>query len=561
MDEARINHTYENHTYEPLQLDSDRIDGGRRRWRPLAAGLVLGLVLGALVGGLYGAHRPASYRATTALSVLPDTIVNSAQGQNSPTLDATSYIQSQLVVLNGSRLAAQVQRQLKLSSSPDVSSVQIGQSYVVQVTATAGSAQQALSVASATASAYAKLRSQQLTAELNSSVKSLETQISDVRSSLAAAQLAPGLTPSETAQETEYERLLGVDSSLKLALPQVNRLVTVLSPASLSRSSLSPTVKDLVGGAILGALLGLALMIGLRRATSRIRTVGDLASLGVPVLLPVVERRSARGRRNPAVWRGGPGRLLAARLSGNSTEGAEPIIVVAATPGVGASFVAATIAGGLTERGPVLLVLAAEIANGSRRRRLDAATGTAAGTVRPPELLGETVRLLGEPMPSTVPGVWLLPGRQESEGLRGVLPSTRSGLLSDVSRRATAAGWQVVIDAPALSDSDLALDCAAGGAVTALVVGRGSSRPAEVLSAAELFRARGTRFAGAVLNDAPRGMALWRRHRDAPESSIAQLLSDSDEPRVHASASTRSHAIRAGESSSIGGVRPEDGGV
>ncbi len=556
MAEARINHTY-----EPLQVDSDRIDGGRRRWRPLVAGLVLGLMLGALVGGLYGAHKPASYRATTALSVLPDTVVNSAQGQNSPTLDATSYIQSQLVVLNGSRLAAQVQQQLKLSSSPDVSSIQIGQSYVVQVTATAGSAQQALSVASATASAYAKLRSQQLTAELNSSVKSLETQISDVRSSLALAQLAPGLTPSETAQETEYERLLGVDSSLKLALPQVNRLVTVLSPASLSRSSLSPTVKDLLGGAILGALLGVALMIVLRRAMSRIRTVGDLASLGVPVLLPVVERRSARGRRNPAAWRGGPGRLLAARLSRNHTEGVEPIIVVAATPGVGASFVAATIAGGLTERGPVLLVLAAEIVNGSRQRRLDAATGTAAGAIRPPELLGETVQLLGEPMPSTVPGVWLLPGHQESDGLRGVLPSTRSGLLADVSRRATTAGWHVVIDAPALSDSDLALDCAADGAVTALVVGRGSSRPAEVLSAVELFQARGIRFAGAVLNDAPRGRALWRRHRDAPESSIAQLLSNSDEPRLHASASTRSPAIRTGESSSIGGVRPEDGGV
>lgn len=556
MDEARISHTY-----EPLQLDSDRIDGGRRRWRPLAAGLVLGLVLGALVGGLYGAHRPASYRAAAALSVLPDTVVNSAQDQNSPTLDATSYIQSQLVVLNGSRLAAQVQQQLKLSSSPDVSSIQIGQSYVVQVTATAGSAQQALSVASATASAYARLRSQQLTAELNSSVKSLQTQISGVRSSLALAQLAPGLTPSETAQETEYERLLGLDSSLKLALPQVNRLVTVLSPAALSRSSLSPTVKDLLGGAILGALLGLALMIVLRRATSRIRTVGDLASLGVPVLLPVVERRSTRGRRNPAAWRGGPGRLLAARLSGNSTEGVEPIIVVAASPGVGASFVAATIAGGLTERGPVLLVLAAEIVNGSRQRRLGAATGAAASAIRPPELLGETVRLLGEPMPSTVPGVWLLPGDQESDGLRGVLPSTRPALLADVSRRATTAGWQVVIDAPALSDSDLALDCAAGGAVTALVVGRGISRPAEVLSAAELFQARGTRFAGAVLNDAPRGMALWRRRRDTPESSIAQLLSDSDEPRAHASASTRSPAIRTGESSSIGGVRPEDGGV
>ncbi len=121
-------------------VDSDRVDGGRRPWRPAATVLVAGLLLGALAGGFYGAGKRTSYRAVISLSVLPGSAVTSqvpGTPAGAPSQDATSFIQSQLVVLNGAPLRSQVQQQLKLRVPPDLSSTQIAQTYVVQVAANA----------------------------------------------------------------------------------------------------------------------------------------------------------------------------------------------------------------------------------------------------------------------------------------------------------------------------------------------------------------------------------------------------------------------------------------
>ncbi|MCW2529031.1 MAG: Chromosome partitioning ATPase, Mrp family, contains Fe-S cluster [Pseudonocardiales bacterium] len=498
---------------EPRGVDSDRVDGGRRPWRPVLTCVVIGLLIGGLIGGLYGARKVATHQATTALSVNPDSSVNTQLAQNNQNIDATSFIQSQLVVLNGSPLAASVEQQLGLKSSPTLSSTQVGSSYVVQVQATAGSSSDAVRIATAAADIYARQRSQQLAAGINASVASITAQLTTVQANLAAAQAGrpanSGLTPSETALQTEYQRLLGVNSALSLALPQVDRVVTVLSPASASGASLSATTKDLIGGAAIGALLGLVALLIVRRTIARIRTVGDVSALGVQVMLPVVTRR--RAFTNPNSWSSSSGRLLAARLAGQAQSPREPLIVVGATAGVGTSFAAATVAAGLAERGPVLLVLAAEAVNGSHGRVVQPAP---TDRDRPQPTQGDpdsVADLIALAVPSVIPGVWLMPCGDEFEQLRDAAPWARSEILSDVLTRASAAGWLVVFDAPAMNESDLALDCAGDHSIIALVVGRDLSRPADVLSAAELFDSYGSRFAGVILNDVPRRFMRRRR--------------------------------------------------
>jgi Mrp family chromosome partitioning ATPase len=514
--------------YQSRGVDSDRIDGDRRTWRAMTVLLVLGLIIGGGLGGFYGKSRPASYVATVALSVLPDSAVSAQQVQGSPTIDATSFIQGQLVVLNDSQIAAQVQQQLKLVSRPAISAKQVGQSYVVQVTGTAGVRTEALDVATAAATTYAKQRAQQLAASINASIKSIAQQVSDTQKKLTAAErLTPtitALTPTETALQTTYEQLLSQSSSFKLALPQVNKVVTVLSPASINGSSLSATTKYGLAGALLGALAGLALLILVRRVTPRVRSLGDVAALGVPVLLPVLGRRSARSRRGAAGWRSSGGRLLAARLTGHAAN-AQPVIIVGATSGVGTSFVAASVAAGLAERGPVLLVLAAELVSGPRSRELmGSSLPSTAGLA--PSNYAEVDDLIHRARRTVIGGVWMLPFGAEFPELSEALPSSRPALLADILHRATAAGWLVVVDAPALSESDLALECAASSGVTTLVVGRGVSRAADVLSASELFDANNIPFAGVILNDVPG--KLRRRH--SAQSLQAQAAGARVEP-------------------------------
>ena len=119
---------------ELATVDSDRVYGSSV-WRTVLAVLVAGLVLGAALGAAAAGLSAKTYQASTALSVLPDpTLTTSSQSDSSTvTQDATAFIQSELVVLNGSDVSSSVRKRLGLSAKPDVVSTQVGQSYVVRV--------------------------------------------------------------------------------------------------------------------------------------------------------------------------------------------------------------------------------------------------------------------------------------------------------------------------------------------------------------------------------------------------------------------------------------------
>lgn len=512
-------------------VDTDRIDGGGRGlWRRIGVALVVGAVLGALAGLFYGIAQPASYSATTALSVLPDSTISQSQDTGTEQ-DATSFIQAQLLVLNSEQLADSVQQTLGLDDRPSVASAQVGQTYVVQVTATATDAGRAKAVATATATAYTTLRTGQLTASLTARDAQITTQLKAVQAALVAATPAAdeagttSVTPAQTALQTQYQTLLQDQSALQLERTQIGQVVSVLTPASsVAPGTLSGTASSVLVGALLGAVIGLVVLGVVRRVAPRVRSVGDLSSLGVPVLLPVLPTRQRRAARGPHAWRSNAGRLLAARLAGRGSARKTPLIVVGATPGVGASHVAASLSAGMAERGPLLLVLASELVHGSDARTL---TGLSATDVSADGVGTGSVDAIKNAVQCEIPGVWVLPCGDEVAAAAGPLPSKRIALLTDILRRATSAGWQVVVDAPALSESDIAIDCAAGPGMAVLVVARGVSRPADVVSASELFDAQGSRFVGAILNDLP---GWWSRRRPGTRTDDAQGLRVEYEP-------------------------------
>ncbi len=505
---------------EPRGMHAGQIDAGRHSWRSVVASMVLGLLIGLLAGGAYGDSRVVSFQAKSALSVLPDPTLTSQSGPGGSTLDPASFIQSQLVILNGNQLAAQVQKQLIQASAPTVSSTEIGQTYVVQVTATSTTRQRALAVTTAVATIYTAQRYQQLTAQINTLIDSTKVQLAAVVASLATARGATptvtGVTPAETALQAQYQQLLTLNSTLQLALTQANRVVTVLSPATISTPPISVTTKFLIAGALLGALLGLVILVVVRRTLARIRTIGDVVALDVNILLPVIPRQRFRIRRRNPARPSSSGRLLAARLTGAGSALRQPLIVVGATRRVGTTFVATSLALGLAERGSVLLILASDLVNRPVARE-PASTPAHNGTKRPSADSGPASQLMQRIVPGPIQGVSVLACSTDAPELSYV-PSTRLHPLLDVIDQATADGWLVVVDAPALGDSDLALDCARPDSVIALVAARSSSRPGDILTASELFQAHGKQLAGVILNDPPPRL-LQRLNRARPTAS------------------------------------------
>ena len=472
-------------------MTSDRSDGWGL-WRSTLAALVAGLLLGGIIGAAYGGSRAASFSAVTSLSVLPDSSVigQVSAGTSAPTQDATDFIQSQLIVLNGGPLRARVRQQLKLAGDPALSSTQVGQTYVVQLVATADQKATALAEAKAGGEAYAALRRGQLGDDVNAAIRSVRAQVTSVGGSLLTRRGTVGAEGS--ALQDEYERLLAVSSALELAKGQAARAVTVVTPAGIQSGGLSRAAKDGVGGALLGALIGLALLLLRRRLVPRIRSTGDVTALGLPALLPSLPKLSGSPTTSTR------GRLLASRIAGATLQDGKlaPVVVVGATRSVGVSFVVATLAHQLAERVPVLVLPAAEIGRG--KGPLPSALATSA--VDAQELLAKVV-------PSAVPGVSVLPlASNDPEDLRRFRSALSTGLLQAAAEQ----GWLVLVDAPPLDASDVALDCAASAAagVAGVVVARRfTTGPADLEGAADLFDSRGLALTGIIVNEVPRGRA------------------------------------------------------
>jgi Mrp family chromosome partitioning ATPase len=184
------------------------------------------------------------------------------------------------------------------------------------------------------------------------------------------------------------------------------------------------------------------------------------------------------------------GRLLAARVARHEGPSPAPLVVVGATSGVGASFVAASIAAGLAERGRVLLIVADDRDIEAYPRWAD-------------ELIATAQR-------STVHGVWVLQFGIPAVGTSAV---DRRALLAEILRQAAGHGYLVVVDTACLAQSSLALELAGAGAEVALVIGQGVSRAGEVLGAVDVLDSNAVVCAGVILNEVP---MRFGRGRSAP---------------------------------------------
>jgi len=187
---------------------------------------------------------------------------------------------------------------------------------LLNVTASAPSANQAMVRASAVASAFLKFRANEQQAELNLVLESLDQQINQAKqrvSSIGAQISQLSSQPTSATQQSQIGKLRAEQTSATDTLTTIQQVVTsnqattqpamtaalkgsqILSVTPLSRSKLKSVASYAVIGLILGIVLGLVIIVLRALVSDRLRQRDDIAyALDAPVKLSVGRLRARR---------------------------------------------------------------------------------------------------------------------------------------------------------------------------------------------------------------------------------------------------------------------------
>jgi uncharacterized protein involved in exopolysaccharide biosynthesis len=198
--------------------------------------------------------------AVARIEVMPSPIL---AGESEATFDMERFIQAELLVLGGEDLSGAVAQSMRLSEPLEVTATEVGTTDVVELNVRASSESEAVTATQALITAYGQRRAGSLLARVDASLTVVDGQLN----ALTSAQ-DPGSVP-------EYTRLLAVRNQLQLVRDSDQGQVTVvLQPRVVEQSRWLGGFRNSIMGLVLGALLGMLVM--LLRARS-IRTAAAVA--------------------------------------------------------------------------------------------------------------------------------------------------------------------------------------------------------------------------------------------------------------------------------------------
>lgn len=267
----------------------------RRRARLWLMTTLLGVVVGL---GLY-VEIPAPFQASTTVLVVDNT-------------DPAVQVQNDMALAQSTSVAERVVHQLGLNEPAATLlknyTVTPVSDEVLDITATAGTASDALKQAAAIASQFLKFRAQyaqtqeklteeQINQQVSAAQKNLDSinsqisQLSSVPSSLKAKRLAASNSLAETQQyATGTLATLRTQTRVMAEGSQV-----IVAPALLHRSKLKGPLLYLIGSILGGLVLGLGIVSIGAIASDRLRRRDDVAyAFGAPVRLSVGPLRRGR---------------------------------------------------------------------------------------------------------------------------------------------------------------------------------------------------------------------------------------------------------------------------
>jgi capsular polysaccharide biosynthesis protein len=323
----------------------------RRHWIVIAIAVALGIAGGL---ALY-ATTPASYQATATVRVFP-----LPADLRSPTVNQRDIsMATEVGVATSATVASAAAKELTWTQGTDalvknVSVTNPTDSFLLDITYTAGTAAGAAAGANAFAAAYLEQR-QGLAQEAATAVsKSINAQIVELNKTVLAlnkqleasnGQLFASIQAQRNAVLAQIQSLQSVLSGVELLNLTPGALV---GPATVPQSKSAPKLLVYAGaGAVLGLLLGLALAWFRDRRDGRVHRGDDLEELtGLPVLGRVPEVPALSGPDGKRLGGVVPDsyRQLAIRMITRAPKGRPVVCLIAGTGVPGAATVPGMIA-------------------------------------------------------------------------------------------------------------------------------------------------------------------------------------------------------------------------
>lgn len=425
--------------------------------------IMVGAVLGLLLAGAYMFTRPTVYTAqSTGVVVAGDSLsVGDTITANSVTVQRAGMYAR---LAGTGQVATHTARILAEQGTPNVSGGASaapgdGNTPFITVTATASTAKDAQALANATLLG------------IKSEALRLETF---------------GKTQGKQMTDAELEKLTNIH-------------VLAYQPAGVPSAPVKPNlVRNLVAGALLGAVIAGALSVARRAFDGKVRTQQDVEKLtGKSALAIVPDAKSLRRTGQPTVV-GGPAGEAIRQLRTNLRfvsvdEPPRSIVVTSPTPGDGKSTVAAHLAKLMAVAGEQVILIDCDL-----RLPTQADQFGIDGTVGLTQVVAGDLDVEEALLDSGVPGLQLLPA--------GRIPPNPSELLGSKTMRALVdqlgKDHVVILDAPpALAVTDAALVGSLADGV--IIVSRmGSTHKAQLEQCAKLLTQANATLLGVVLNRA-----------------------------------------------------------
>ncbi len=500
------------------------------RTRLVVASALAGLLLGALCGAVLLGLRAPVVSATALVALRPDPLVASGGTGQLSDAQANSFLQTEVLFLGGPEFRRLVQERLGTPEEPVIEATRLQESETVQLRVEAGSEANAVTTADAAAEVYAQRRTDQVTERLDAQIETVGTQLAAAQKALDELPAAPegtvnSVSVQRAAAEARYTTLLTVSDELLVARGAAGTVVrTVQSGYVEPRSGLSPAVAGALGGGALGVLVTVGTVVVARRFSRRIGGPEDLNRYEVPVLSPEVPFRRVGPTEvaHPAVQ--SVVATHAPRLAGER-DSRPGLVLVGGTSGVGTSYLALQHALYSARRAPTLLVRVSDADDALVALALGVDPAHADLAALPGGSVVSTAALRPLVQESEVPGLWVLSHRAEDEA---ALAALEQALERGLVEAGLDAGWQVVVDAPALDRSTAGLLAARRCGSAVLVVASGRTRRAEVERALDTFASWGVALTGVVTNRAPRAS----RSTPAPPSPPTRRARESVRART-----------------------------
>jgi len=449
----------------------------RRRWWVVAACAVVGLIGAAA----YVVVAPKTYTATATVFVkttgadVGDGITGNRTSGALVNLDTEAQLVKSGTVaaiagrsMHSSLTSYELAKQVTVTVPPN--------SQVLTIACDAPTGAGAATCANAFAAAYLQNRSATATSVLSVQIKTLAGKVGGLEKSMAKLNTAiGGLAKNSATRATDLALLAGDRTQAKALNAQITTLTglaanvdggRVVTPATPPGKPSSPA-KSLVlpSGLVAGLVVGLVVAFVWDRRDKRLHSAADVERLlGLPVLLNL--SRKAFGRQvSLASPRSPTGRAfteLAYTVAASLGEGSHVVLVAGATPGPGASVVAANLAAALARTHSEAVLVCADTRDSVAPKLFGLAGSRGlAEVVAGVATVGEVVR-----GPAGLPGLWVIPpGLDTSLTDYQLQYDTARALTSQLRRDARF----VVIEAQAGDDAadNLALaECADAAVLT-----------------------------------------------------------------------------------------------